>query len=214
VGVKQTNTLKQFGFTIVELLIVIVVIAILAAIVIVAYNGIQTRAKDTRKQSDIKQVQKLVEAYNAEHGEYPVTAANITIGAPTTVRTDDNCSVGTSTADWVPGLASRLPQSENNPNKGVMGNSSGCYMYASDGVRYIISAWNNIEAGPQTNTMYRRVGFREMYWVGQNQNAYLCNHEYIGGVTSGNYLATRDHYKYSYTVSNITNCNETPPSGA
>lgn len=36
------------GFTIVELLIVIVVIGILAAITIVAYNGIQNRAQDTK----------------------------------------------------------------------------------------------------------------------------------------------------------------------
>jgi len=38
---------KQSGFTIVELLIVVVVIAILAAITIVAYNGIQNRAKSS-----------------------------------------------------------------------------------------------------------------------------------------------------------------------
>ena len=41
-------TQKRTGFTIVELLIVIVVIGILAAITIVAFNGIQTRAKNTQ----------------------------------------------------------------------------------------------------------------------------------------------------------------------
>ena len=62
---------KQTGFTIVELLIVIVVIAILAAISVVAYTGIQNRANDTAVQSDINSFVKKIMLYHAEHGEYP-----------------------------------------------------------------------------------------------------------------------------------------------
>lgn len=47
---------KQLGFTIVELLIVIVVIGILAAITVVAYNGIQNRASDTAIQTDLRNI--------------------------------------------------------------------------------------------------------------------------------------------------------------
>lgn len=65
---------KQRGFTIVELLIVIVVIAILAAITIVAYNGVQARGRDARRVSDMQAIVKALEMYKADNGQYPVVA--------------------------------------------------------------------------------------------------------------------------------------------
>lgn len=61
---KQTNK----GFTIVELLIVIVVIAVLAAITIVAYNGIQQRSRDSARAQDIAGIKKALMLYNTENG--------------------------------------------------------------------------------------------------------------------------------------------------
>lgn len=55
----QGRTLQR-GFTIVELLIVIVVIGILAAIVIVAYNGAQTRAQQGKITNDLRQFEKAI----------------------------------------------------------------------------------------------------------------------------------------------------------
>lgn len=72
---QNINT-KNRGFTIVELLIVIVVIAILAAITIVAYNGIQNRAKTSAGQSLANTVIKKAEAANAVAQVYPSTVAN------------------------------------------------------------------------------------------------------------------------------------------
>jgi len=65
---------KQQGFTIVELLIVIVVIGILAALVITTFNGIQQKARDTERQTDIKALHGQVEAYYAQNGKYPSLA--------------------------------------------------------------------------------------------------------------------------------------------
>lgn len=64
---------KQPGFTIVELLIVIVVIGILAAITIVAFNGVTTKAENTKTVSGVESYAKLIRSYAAEKGQYPVT---------------------------------------------------------------------------------------------------------------------------------------------
>jgi prepilin-type N-terminal cleavage/methylation domain-containing protein len=62
---------KERGFTIVELLIVIVVIGILAALVITTFSGIQKKARDSERQTDINAVHGQVEAYYAQNGKYP-----------------------------------------------------------------------------------------------------------------------------------------------
>lgn len=71
---------RASGFTIVELLIVIVVIGILAALVIVTYNGIQQKARDTERKTDVNAIASHLEAYNAQNGRYP-TLANVNDGA-------------------------------------------------------------------------------------------------------------------------------------
>lgn len=67
--------MNRRGFTIVELLIVIVVIAILAAITIVAYNGIRDRAITASMQSELNQAAKKIESMKITNGteSYPAT---------------------------------------------------------------------------------------------------------------------------------------------
>lgn len=73
---QKATKQNQKGFTIVELLIVIVVIGILAAITIVAFNGIQDRTKATAKVNDVKSLQKVIELYYAQNGSYPSTGGS------------------------------------------------------------------------------------------------------------------------------------------
>lgn len=72
---------SRSGFTIVELLIVIVVIGILAAISIVAYNNVQKNARNSQRQQDIATIQKALEMYYTENGNYPPGNGDSLVGA-------------------------------------------------------------------------------------------------------------------------------------
>ena len=67
---------SRSGFTIVELLVVVVVIAILAAIVVSAYNGVQARSRDAKRRTDVANIIKAMELYYNDTGSYPVPIAN------------------------------------------------------------------------------------------------------------------------------------------
>ena len=61
------------GFTIVELLIVVVIIAILAAITLVTYNGIQQRANNAAIIDAASKSLRMIQAYIAANDKYPYT---------------------------------------------------------------------------------------------------------------------------------------------
>jgi prepilin-type N-terminal cleavage/methylation domain-containing protein len=67
ISLKKRNQ----GFTIVELLIVIVVIGILALLVITTYSGIQAKARNSKRQTDVQSIQTQLEAYFSQNGFYP-----------------------------------------------------------------------------------------------------------------------------------------------
>jgi prepilin-type N-terminal cleavage/methylation domain-containing protein len=86
------------GFTIVELLVVIVVIAILAAITIVAYNGISGRAVETSMKSDLRNAATAVELDKTTSGSYP-TAASAANGGQGLKSSGDNQLIYAASGD-------------------------------------------------------------------------------------------------------------------
>jgi general secretion pathway protein G len=110
------------GFTIVELLVVIVIIGILAAITIVSYSGITQRANYAREQSDMKNINDLVQMYYAENGQYPSTGGS------------DQWWGWAQNTPFIPGIvpeyAAKMPQMPSDSDR----NNS--YLYVSDGVNY------------------------------------------------------------------------------
>lgn len=89
------NTNSKSGFTIVELLIVIVVIAILAAITIVSYNGVTARANTTSAKAAASTVIKKIEIYNADKTAYPTTTAALTGAAQSEAFYLSGVTIGT-----------------------------------------------------------------------------------------------------------------------
>lgn len=90
--VGRTQKDRESGFTIIELLIVIVVIGILAALVLVAYGNIQGKAQASVTKNIVQQYTKALMAYSVDNGHYPTVEdmdpseiaalpANVTHGA-------------------------------------------------------------------------------------------------------------------------------------
>jgi general secretion pathway protein G len=81
---EQKNLLEK-GFTLVELLVVIVILGILAAVVVFAVGGSTDDAQNSACKAELSSAQAAVEAYAAQNtGSYPTKWADVTKGTATT----------------------------------------------------------------------------------------------------------------------------------
>jgi prepilin-type N-terminal cleavage/methylation domain-containing protein len=75
--IEVEETKQNKGFTLVELLIVIVILGILATVTVFAVTGITNKGKTSACQSDLKVIQTAEEAYNANTGNYAPDQATL-----------------------------------------------------------------------------------------------------------------------------------------
>lgn len=158
------------GFTIVELLIVIVIIAILATITVVAFNGIQQRAKNTAVVTTVNQVVKLLDGYVAQYNKYPVYENRC--------LTKDNQCTPFGTAPPNQDIVTELGKIGTLPES-VQRASSGFY-----GIIY--NYWSERPGGPPLALFYSLIGTdqpcqlsnAEFGWNDDTLNITVCTIEY------------------------------------
>jgi len=124
------------GFTLVELMVVITVIAILMTIAIVSFTRIQKQARDTKRKADLRTIQTALQAYYTEFQTYPV------VTSPTLVTS-------ALTAFLTPNYIPSLPTSP----RGSLGTNTD-YTYVSDTLGYTYSMCDSLETASSSASMW------------------------------------------------------------
>ncbi|MBU1017424.1 prepilin-type N-terminal cleavage/methylation domain-containing protein [Patescibacteria group bacterium] len=78
------NNAFRRGFTLIELMIVIVILGILMGTILPRLTGAQSRARDTARIADLNNISQALEVYSSDFGEYPAAAC-------ATADIGDNC---------------------------------------------------------------------------------------------------------------------------
>ena len=89
---------NKLGFTLVELLVVIVVLAVLAAIVLPKFMDSSARSKESALKSDLKLMRNAISLFQADTGKYPNTLADLAGTDKATVKVDGGTVVVAN--DW------------------------------------------------------------------------------------------------------------------
>ncbi len=74
-----TNRQNKHGFTILELLVSMAIIAILTAVTLATISGIKQKSRDDKRLSDMREIVKALNLYSNNHGRYPTASTQVTI---------------------------------------------------------------------------------------------------------------------------------------
>lgn len=94
---QKLPTNKQRAFTLLELLIVMVILALLAGLGLMSFGTIQMKSRDSRRKQDLANVSKALETYYNDYGKYPVSAGGLIAGCG--AGGAENCNWGSPWTD-------------------------------------------------------------------------------------------------------------------
>ncbi len=141
------HRLMRRGFTLLELLVVISIIALLTSTILASTSVAHRKADDTRRYDDIHEVKLALENYYSSHAAYPSTG-----GQWWGTCSDYGSHPLTGATGWVPGLApSDIGVLPTDPSPLSTG---GCYIYRSDGIDYKLLAHQTMEYYCYTNANF------------------------------------------------------------
>lgn len=141
----------QKGFTLVELLVVVGIIGVLASVSMVSVNSIRGKARDSKRLSDIKQVQNALDAFYSSGGKYPSGAvADVGSAGSTALCADAGGFVADTTGPNCTQPIYMARVNQNPPPDGI------AYVYtpAADGQNYTLKFKLETAAGSFTAGCY------------------------------------------------------------
>lgn len=131
-----------------ELLIVIVVIAVLATIAIVAFRGVQERARDSQRKSEMAAVAKALELYYIDNGRFPAGSGSTVINSAWSTTADGSwANLLTALQPYMKTLpqdpistpgSSVISSSSTGTNYAYFANTSGTYCGTAANQTYIL----------------------------------------------------------------------------
>lgn len=158
--------MSRKGFTLIELMVAISIVAILATVGLVMYGQAQKLGRDAKRKQDIRSISIALELYKQTNGSWPsITDA---------VSADGWVNSTSDSAEWIPGLTSSYISSVPKDPK-----NSGTYKY---------SYWRDADAGGYCSDTYLLQAYLENTSDSEAGISYKCNSEHPLGGESGQFL--------------------------
>lgn len=77
---RKNKRVDGKGFTLIELLVVISIIAVLSSVVLASLNSARAKAREARRKTDLRQIEKALQLYYDANGSYPAPGDGWDVG--------------------------------------------------------------------------------------------------------------------------------------